>query len=306
MKDELMSTSDFVDPVLKVGLVISIAVGALLLLFGLDTMDSFIVGLLGIAISFLIDLKAEEKETDARLDSMTSKILKDNDRIFTAIKLDRNLINGEDLIKNMHEVLELWSKIQKECTLGTGKTLADFITNQYAQPQLAKIQKYFQEAVNGEIRWDTGDITPVYNFFLAGDNLKEIKSLSRLNPSYWSKDSGKYFYRLFNDAREQNIPIAHLFIWDKNKIPNGDMQIMFKAIKNQLKHEIKLVDKDNNLVEQNNFEELQIITDKSERRTVLECYRINETSPISVKISNRPEELAMADRLFEAYSRRAQ
>ena len=75
-----MEIKDYLDPVVIIGTLISVIIAAILFFTGVDPILSFIFGLLGVAVSLLIDLIARttslEIKTLQTID-LSHKILKD-------------------------------------------------------------------------------------------------------------------------------------------------------------------------------------------------------------------------------------
>lgn len=183
----------FLDPIIVVGILVSIGLALLLVLIGQDKAISLLIGLVMTVITLLIDLIAKQNESEKRI-VQTFSIADGLAKATDAWLFD--LLKG--IVDNYHTVKKL-----------------DFETfAQKMETDLRNCHDAIHSLSEGELKIDVLD---ELSFRRSGiGNTRECMNLVQYaDPSYWRGEYGKKYLKLNEAAIQNGVKITR--IWLQNK-----------------------------------------------------------------------------------------
>ena len=184
-----MKTNIFrwLDPIILIGIVISITISVGMIILGNDSVQSFIVGLLSTLLTLLVDIIARLQRTEANL--------------LEAAKFS-HIISDEALSPVLQELAKLYDSIK-----------------QHRFPVYIKIaDDNLQESISQLRNLSAGDITfssrAIYDYTDKG--IKEAKNNIKVTSfanemDYWRSISGKKYLTLNQEAVKRGVKITRMF-----------------------------------------------------------------------------------------------
>jgi hypothetical protein len=202
----------FLDKILLIGTVISIALGILsTFIFKLDAGTGFIVSLVNINITMLIDLFARLDESEKRL----QETLKDSEnqlksQLTEAIKMHNEwdeILSGESpspVIPKMYDILTKYEFIKN-------KGFIYFLN--YADKTILKTLDIMKHLEDGEIELNDSDMINLTNQIINDTQSGEIiKAVHTTGVDFWNTNSGERYFMLCKNAINRGVRITRVWV----------------------------------------------------------------------------------------------
>ncbi len=192
------------DPILLIGLLVSILIAIGMVLIGNDTLSSFIIGLLSTIITLLIDLVARINKAESNL--------------IGAQKLAQ-ILSNEPISQDLQELARNYGLIKEY----------DFdLYQKIAFDSINQCKRRFRELASGVV------VVPsksVYDYNITGIKQARhtIKVTHITSPNYWNSDAGKKFLETSQSALERGVETILIFAISDEEIQ--EFKEVFKAQK---------------------------------------------------------------------------
>lgn len=184
-----MKIRDFLDPVIIIGTLISVFIATVLYITEIDPIASFSFGLLGIAVSLLIDLTA-------RVTSLEIRTLK-------TLNLSQKLLKDRWFFNRLVNLIAAWEKLNNENYPSLFTELAHL--------HFQNIHDELIEIASGSMTADATDFRMLT--ILVSEAQKTLKGTSIVTADFWEQNPvGQNYWRLNVEALGRGVKITRIFI----------------------------------------------------------------------------------------------
>ncbi|MEW5871781.1 MAG: hypothetical protein AB1894_21110 [Chloroflexota bacterium] len=189
-----MKILKYLDPIILVGTIVSICVSLVLFITGVDSVDSLIFAMLGIAISLLIDLISRNTQL--------------HDSVLSTIWVNRTLAKDKWFQEHFMEIVQSWERL----------------SNSNYHPLFHQYAKLHMQSIHDQLRQiSSGEMTVVASDFRVLSVLLEnakttLRATSMVSKDFWVSPAGQNYWQKNIEALERGVAITRVFIYDKAEI----------------------------------------------------------------------------------------
>lgn len=185
--------TNLIDPIILIGLFVSVGISIFMVLMGNDSVTSLIIGLLSTIVTLLIDIVS-------RIQKAESTLLAANDlaKLFSKSKVSsdiRELAHNYDLI-GMHR-FEHYYKI--------------------ANAQIIECKMRIRELASGNIYVQAKSLEEYSAYMAFTDAQTSVKAVDFGEPRFWLSESGQKYLKINQEAVKRRVKVTRIFAIDEKQ-----------------------------------------------------------------------------------------
>ncbi|MCP4366853.1 MAG: hypothetical protein GY797_01880 [Deltaproteobacteria bacterium] len=191
----MRSKLEFLDPIIVIGVIISVALAVILVLIGQDGATSLLIGLVLTTITLLIDVISRVKETESN--------------IIQASTLETMLTRNPFLLSAVSQIAKDYGVVKKSGF--------DFFT-ETAENSLLECRDMLHSLGEGRMIEDIDRTKLTYGSRMISDAQKSVKVVTYANLSFWRTKYGQHILKENIEAVKRGVDFTRIWLQDYNTL----------------------------------------------------------------------------------------